>query len=142
MKHCIFRGQRPAQPSESESAPFGRSKERAETRARRIAPYPDFPTYSSPTRKERGVPMVAGLLASSSRTTLTALCFRAHALPQSAISLRRSSSSTKIFPRNLFVDFIRIQCKAPIAGIWLTPNVTLLTPAFLARWIPRCGHGF
>ena len=63
MKHCIFRGQRPAQPPESESAPFGRSKERAETRARRIASYPDFPTYSSPTRKERGVPMVAGLLA-------------------------------------------------------------------------------
>src|SRR5699024_10354108 len=63
MKHCIFRGQRPAQPSESESAPFGRSKERAETRARRIAPYPDFPTYSSPTRRQRGVPMVAGLLA-------------------------------------------------------------------------------
>ena len=73
--------------------------------------------------------MGAGLLASSSRTTLTALCFRAHALPQSAISLRRSSSSTKIFLRNLFVDFIRIQCKVPIASIWLTPNATILTPA-------------
>ena len=104
MKHCILRGQRPAQPPESESAPFGRSKERAETRARRIASYPDFPTYSSPTRKERGVPMVAGLLAVvvtdyAHSTLLSSACSAAKCNLASSFLLFDKNLSKKSFCR-------------------------------------------